>query len=315
MKFSIVQIVLSTSAAACASADSASSGTTSNHGAAVNSNSNINSNRNHYRRTRNLQEVINCNDLAEWYVVQSNGNIKDCAWVANKPENRCGKNGSIDPQVDGAYVSRMHAYNGCPEACITDNRVNSGCVPTMSPTASLAPSVPRPSRSPTIKNSHYFTACGSSAQWCSGLVDSSANEELHEVRCCADTYIGVGWKQHSNCINAGLDVWSKSEINGVCHSFKTFVEAENVCHQIKGARLCTREELEADCSRSSGCSFDDNVVWSSTASSAPPTLSPTKNPTVSCIMSSLFIWESLLYFLINLVPFSSTDTTFSALSL
>lgn len=136
MKFSIVQFVLSTSVAACASADSASSGTTSNHCVAA-VNSNINSNRNH----RNLQEVINCNDLAEWYVVQSNGNIKDCAWVANKPENRCGKNGSIEPQVDGAYVSRMHAYNGCPEACIADYRVNSGCVPTMSPTASLAPSV------------------------------------------------------------------------------------------------------------------------------------------------------------------------------
>ena len=170
-------------------------------------------------------------------------------------------------------------------------------VPSFSPTSSYQPSeVPtyRPSRSPTIKNSHYFTACGSTAQWCSGLVDSSANEELHAVRCCADSKINDAWIRHSNCAAAGLDVWSKSEINGVCHSFKTFVEAENVCHQIKGARLCTREELEADCSRNSGCSFDGKVVWSSTASSAPPTLSPTKNPTVSCIMSSLFIWKIII---------------------
>ena len=33
---------------------------------------------------------------------------------------------------------------------------------------------------------------------------------------------------------------------------------------ISGGRLCTSEELLADCARSSGCSLDQKDVWSST---------------------------------------------------
>ena len=140
----------------------------------------------------------------------------------------------------------------------------------------------RPSRSPTVKNSHYWSVCGSTGSTkCSLEPVSSAIVEEHRVRCCADTYIGVGWKQHSNCINAGFEVWGDSEINGVCISKKTYVEAENACHQMKGARLCTKEEVEADCARGTGCGYDSKMVWTSTASSAPPTSAPTANPTQS----------------------------------
>ena len=88
-----------------------------------------------------------------------------------------------------------------------------------------------------------------------GPNDPNDPNDLHEVRCCSDTNLGSGWKQHPNCIAAGFtNVWGESDINGVCNSAKTLVEAVDVCDAV-GARLCSKEELLADCPRGTGKSI------------------------------------------------------------
>lgn len=62
-------------------------------------------------------------------------------------------------------------------------------------------------------------------------------------------------------------MWAESdatEMGGVCHRRKNLQEATTICEEA-GARLCTAAELQADCTASSGCSFDGQLVWSSTA--------------------------------------------------
>lgn len=102
----------------------------------------------------------------------------------------------------------------------------------------------------TVTGGLYYTVCGSSgSSTCAGKTLEAAIHEQHEVRCCSDTNLGSGWNQHTNCINAGYtSVWGETDINGVCHSSKTFDEAVAICANV-GARLCSKEELLADCSR------------------------------------------------------------------
>ena len=93
---------------------------------------------------------------------------------------------------------------------------------------------------------------------------AAEDEELHEVRCCADTNLGTGWNQPNSCKSAFPNTWGESEINSICHADKTFSEASNIC-SVAGARLCTKEELAADCTRGTGCSYDNEQIWSSTS--------------------------------------------------
>ena len=108
--------------------------------------------------------------------------------------------------------------------------------------------------------------CGSTGNAnCNGnpVLEADPNE-LHEVRCCSETSLGSGWKQHPNCIAEGFNVWGESNINGVCNSAKTYFEAVDICAAVN-ARLCSKEELLADCPRGTGCSFDKEYNWSSSA--------------------------------------------------
>lgn len=55
---------------------------------------------------------------------------------------------------------------------------------------------------------------------------------------------------------SGCNVWGESNPAnlpnaGVCNSEKTFDEAFEICNSV-GARLCTKEELVADCTRGTG---------------------------------------------------------------
>ena len=45
-----------------------------------------------------------------------------------------------------------------------------------------------------------------------------------------------------------------------CSADKTYAEAETIC-QAQGARLCTKRELEDDCTLGSGCGFDKQLLW------------------------------------------------------
>ena len=97
----------------------------------------------------------------------------------------------------------------------------------------------------------------------------------HAVRCCSDTPIAscdatncptgqFGYKE-VNC--AGAKLWVVSDARGAdfggCQRALTFLAATAKCQSI-GARLCTYDELTADCTENTGCSFDYELIWSST---------------------------------------------------
>jgi len=79
----------------------------------------------------------------------------------------------------------------------------------------------------------------------------------HEVRCCSDVS-KEGWFKRAGC-----DVWTESRIDSVCYASKNFFEAACICGKLDG-RLCTKEEIEGNCSQGTGCGFDHQVVWTST---------------------------------------------------
>jgi hypothetical protein len=127
--------------------------------------------------------------------------------------------------------------------------------------------------------------------------------QLHEVRCCSDTSLGNGWKQHANCQAAGFGTWGESDISGVCNRAKTYNEAVDICEAV-GARLCTEEELLADCARGTGCGFDREYNWSSSTYTASIGEQPlaivvpdsTNTPTLSpnaCTLPTKPIWLAI----------------------
>merc|ERR1712048_426340 len=46
-----------------------------------------------------------------------------------------------------------------------------------------------------------------------------------------------------------------------------------------GARLCTKNELAAECTADSGCGADNSLAWSSSSAALAPTASPTSGTT------------------------------------
>ena len=104
----------------------------------------------------------------------------------------------------------------------------------------------------------YWVGCGRAKfQKCSEEEHFAVESEQHEVRCCSETFIEGFSQQH------GCDIYGESWVNGNCHHEKTVWEADAICASV-GARLCTREELEADCARGTGCGHDRDLVWTST---------------------------------------------------
>ena len=56
-------------------------------------------------------------------------------------------------------------------------------------------------------------------------------------------------------------MWAESAAGSwECSADKTYAEAETIC-QAQGARLCTKKELEDNCTQGSGCQFDKTLVW------------------------------------------------------
>ena len=98
--------------------------------------------------------------------------------------------------------------------------------------------------------------CGSIGNCVQGNFDYAHISEGHEVRCCSDTE-KQGWVKHSWC-----DVWTKSDLPA-CHHAASFDSAVQICND-HGARLCTKAELDANCTKDSGCEQFRNFTWSST---------------------------------------------------
>ena len=109
-------------------------------------------------------------------------------------------------------------------------------------------------------DSKYWAVCGRRGR-CKNEADYAASvADLHEVRCCSDTF-KPGWVKRTGCI-----VWGKSRFDslGGCFISQPFGQANFICRS-QEARLCTKTELESDCTRGSGCGYDHDLIWSGTA--------------------------------------------------
>merc|ERR1719491_1102396 len=150
-------------------------------------------------------------------------------------------------------------------------------VPSFAPTLSVSPSS---SSSPTIvEYEFYFALCGRRDR-CSEREGSYPVDTEHEVRCCAEEKIDNSFKKKANC-----DVWASSHIDdGKCINEATHQEASISCSNI-GARLCTVDELNGNCTRGTGCGFDKEIIWSS-ALADPPSNSQSKSKSKSKSKSS-----------------------------
>ena len=77
---------------------------------------------------------------------------------------------------------------------------------------------PTTSPAPTVLSLFYYLVCGKPDAACGGMEEPANEHSLHEVRCCADSQLGPGWKLQSSCQNTlGRSVWGDSEVNGVCY--------------------------------------------------------------------------------------------------
>ena len=108
--------------------------------------------------------------------------------------------------------------------------------------------------------SNHLIVCGATDSYCRNEQPKISHDfQLNAVRCCSDTS-KTGWQIWSHC-----NVMATSEISRVCYGEETFESATNICASVN-ARLCTREEIQNDCTRLSGCEFDSQMIWSSTTS-------------------------------------------------
>ena len=94
------------------------------------------------------------------------------------------------------------------------------------------------------------------------VVSATVADEKHKVQCCSDVEL-PGWTK-----NYGCSVWAESELQGPdgsqkCFHSETFLEAQEICHD-NGGRLCTREELYQRCTVGTGCTHEDDLIWTST---------------------------------------------------
>ena len=97
--------------------------------------------------------------------------------------------------------------------------------------------------------------CGSTSS-CNSQPALVSVSSPHGVRCCSDTMI-PNWKKSSSCA-----VWTETEdSDGNCNLDVDYFAAENICNK-HGARLCTQQELEDDCTQGTGCMLDHDRVWS-----------------------------------------------------
>eukprot|EP01043_Picozoa_sp_COSAG02_P065438 COSAG02_NODE_9876_length_2085_cov_1.693353_1_plen_338_part_00 len=104
----------------------------------------------------------------------------------------------------------------------------------------------------------YEVGCGQRGE-CGEDTYCAFPDESHEVSCCSDVDLG-NW---NSCFVHGRTVYGERDASGLtCTSGASLAEAESLCAGV-GARLCSLEELEADCTAETGCSHDWDLVWSS----------------------------------------------------
>jgi len=223
-------------------------------------------------------EVRCCSDVAKDGWTKRSGcnvwvesNFGVCHRNKNFLEAEC-----ICEKYDARLCTKAEIEGNCSRGtgCGMDNQLvwtstpddSADTVPTSVPTPvpTLPPTLPVAEQcaSETDGDSttlNYWALCGrqGAGRRCSNEPDDVfAYDVPHEVRCCSDV-AKDGWTKRSGC-----NVWVESNF-GVCHRNKNFLEAECICEKYD-ARLCTKAEIEGNCSRGTGCGMDNQLVWTST---------------------------------------------------
>ncbi len=116
--------------------------------------------------------------------------------------------------------------------------------------------------------------CGQSGMCDLEQPQAALKTSLHGVRCCSEEdRSSKGWRKNDNC-----DVWVQSKkldgVPGSCHTAETYDDAKALCES-RAARLCTKDELEADCAKGTGCMLGSQSVW--TSDSVPPYIELDRN--------------------------------------
>merc|ERR1740139_2063051 len=120
----------------------------------------------------------------------------------------------------------------------------------------------------------YWAVCGRSGN-CKEQERSDVPEELHEVRCCSDSFL-PGFVKKENC-----SVWGQSLLDYTCYLDESHDSAQSLCAE-SGARLCKKEELEENCTAETECGPANKLVWSSTISTTTtPSMISSASPSVT----------------------------------
>merc|ERR1711937_27006 len=160
---------------------------------------------------------------------------------------------NVEKASGGEFGSAETKTFGNPSCAPLDPTASPTSSPTATPTASPTVPVTTP---PT--SSHAVVVCGAThgeAVCGSSSKVVEVQSSLNAVRCCSDTYKSHPWKKNDGC-----DVWAESEVDGRCYPAETWLSAYEKCAS-QGARLCTEAEIEAECTKYTGCGFDAKYVW------------------------------------------------------
>merc|ERR1719273_2243639 len=100
-----------------------------------------------------------------------------------------------------------------------------------------------------VKGNSFTTSCVENNQDCTTQLASATS--LYPVRCCADVATS-GYIKRESC-----SVWGSTPQECLKLNWE---EANEVCKAAEG-RLCTKTEMEAGCTGTTGCGFDGMLVW------------------------------------------------------
>jgi hypothetical protein len=109
-----------------------------------------------------------------------------------------------------------------------------------------------------------WLSCGNPGR-CGTIGEFQAQaKEAHEVRCCSP-YPNQGWVMKSGCsIYGESDLVDTTDNKVKCFHAATYNEAVQICADNDGY-VCSKEEVEGGCTKSSGCGHDADFIWTSTA--------------------------------------------------
>lgn len=96
---------------------------------------------------------------------------------------------------------------------------------------------------------------GGTAHACDDAETTALKTDSYPFRCCADHHFFNSQKKDS------CNVYGASRVFTGCPKPKTYQAAVSSCASV-GARICSKEEILANCVAGTGCNFDNSLVWS-----------------------------------------------------